>query len=68
LGKAGVGADDGERGIARRRYVDAGGGAVEGFESRELGAPQNVAQVLVEIAVAQAFDSRYAAGARTTRT
>ena len=48
-----------KRGIAGRRDVDARCGAMESLEAGQLRAPQHVAKMLVEIAVAQALDTRY---------
>ena len=38
---------------------------MEGFEAGQLRAPQHVAEMLVEIAVAKSGDTHYAAGAGT---
>jgi hypothetical protein len=38
---------------------------VESLEAGQLSAPQHIAEMLVEIAVAEAFDTRYAAGTGT---
>ena len=64
LGHAGIGGEDHQRGIARRRDVHAGGRALERLEAAELGRLQGVAEMLVEIAVVDARRPCDASGAR----
>ena len=41
------------------------GGLLESFEAGKLRAAQHVAEMLVEVAIAEALDTRYAAAAGT---